>query len=378
MKVSFYGRHPAESETKYMKQCLASSLETDGFFLKKLLSEAGKRFPSSQCLFTASCSSALETALASLDLEPGDEVILPSFNFPSAANSVLLHGGIPVLCDIDRNTQNLSVADVSRRITGKTRAVIAVDYAGVAFDVEALRAVTDEAGLVLIEDAAQGIGSAYDGKPLGTLGDMGAVSFHHTKNITCGEGGMLLVQRQKYFEACRMYRLHGTNRASFLAGDVKLYSWCRKGSSTALGEPSAAILAAQFEVLSEVTERRRAIADVYIERLACLESQGAARLMKVPEKAEINGHIFYLRFETERLRRQVQEYLLSREIECSTHYVPLHASPMGKILGYGEKDLPESLACGKTLLRLPIHSQMDLQQAECVAEQVKRGVNHGM
>ncbi len=378
MKVSFYGRFSAEKEAEYMRLCLSSGLETDGFFLEKLLCEAGSLFPKSRCLFTTSCSSALETAVASLDLTPGDQVILPSFNFPSAANSVLLQGGVPVLCDIDEDTQNLSVADVARRITDKTRAVIAVDYAGVAFDAEALRSLCRQAGIALIEDAAQGIGGAYDGIPLGTLGDLGAISFHHTKNITCGEGGLLLVQREAYYESCRRYRLHGTNRAGFLAGDAKLYSWCQKGSSTALGEPSAAILAAQFHVLAEVTRRRLAVMDVYRKTLKDLEARGAARLMAVPEKAEPNGHIFYLRFETEELRKRVQESLLSREIACSTHYVPLHASPMGRALGYGERDLPESLACGKTLLRLPIHPLMDQDQAEYVAEQVKRGVDHGV
>ena len=187
-----------------------------------------------------------------------------------------------------------------------------------------------------------------------------------------------MVQGERYLEDCRRYRLHGTNRASFQAGDVKLYTWCRSGSSTALGELGAAFLAAQFELLEQVTSIRRKLLFSYFEFLAPLEKRGAVRLMHIPEGAEPNGHIMYLRFQSETLRERVQRYLLDRKIPCSTHYVPLHVSPMGKRLGYKENDVSQSLECSRTLLRLPIHSRMTPEQAEYVAEQVIRGVDHGL
>lgn len=200
MKVPFYSRCHGDTETQYMLDCLSSDLETDGFFMSKILKYAEKLFPGSFGLYTTSCTSALETALACIGLSRRDQVLIPSFNFPSAANAVLLHGGEPVLCDISPDTQNLSVKDAANRVTSRTKALVAVHYAGVSCPMEELKNLAEEAGIALIEDAAQGIGARYKDAPLGTIGDFGAVSFHHTKNVVCGEGGIMLTSHEEWYK----------------------------------------------------------------------------------------------------------------------------------------------------------------------------------
>lgn len=375
MDVNFYGRCHGESERRYISDCLSSGLETDGFFMKMLVNNWKSIVPGTFPLFTTSCTTALEMAVACLELKPGDEVILPSYNFPSAANAVLLHGGIPVLCDIDRDTQNISVSDMMNRIGPSTRAVVAVHYAGVSCPMDELLKAARKAGIALIEDAAQGVGAGYidsDGQrhELGTIGDMGAVSFHHTKNITCGEGGVMLTNCQDYYRKACQYRLHGTNRAMYLAGEVDRYTWNMPGSCTAMGEPAAAVLVSQLEILGEVTARRRGIIRGYRQRLGVLEDRGIARLMGIPDYADPNGHIFYLRFETETQKDVVRDWLMNNGVQCKTHYVPLHMSPQGQRLGYKEGDLKESAECYRTLLRLPVHGQMSREQMEFTADMV--------
>ncbi|MGL5437556.1 MAG: aminotransferase class V-fold PLP-dependent enzyme [Lachnospiraceae bacterium] len=375
MKVAFYGRCYGESESRYVQDCLTSGLETDGFFMKMLVRKWELLYPGTYSLFTTSCTTALEMAVACLQLDQGDEVILPSFNFPSAANAVLLHGGIPVLCDIDSDTQNISVPDMMRKISTKTRAVIAVHYAGVSCPMEELLTVAREAGIELIEDAAQAIGAGYIDRQqrrssLGTIGRFGAVSFHHTKNITCGEGGVMFASGVEDYSRAAQYRLHGTNRSMYLSGETDRYTWNMPGSCSAMGELQAAVLASQTEMIGTVTSTRRAGADRYRERLQILEDQGIARLMKVPVYAEPNGHIFYLRFENEQQRDGVRAFLQREGIDSKTHYVPLHMSPQGQKMGCQDDDLPESLRCYRTLLRLPLHGQMTGEQVAFVSDRV--------
>lgn len=370
MKVTFYQRFHGETEQNYIGDCLSSNLETDGFFMQKLLGISKQLFPDSFALFTTSCTSALETAMACLGLRVGDEVLLPSFNFPSAANAVLGAGGRPVLCDIDPLTQNLSLEDVKNRISKKTKAVVAVHYGGVACPMEELQRLCQEAGAVLIEDAAQGIGAAYRGIPLGTLGGYGAISFHHTKNLTCGEGGLLLAEQEASYHLAQQYRLHGTNRTMYLNGEADRYTWNMPGSCTALGEPAAAVLLSQMESLDEITRIRIEIMKQYMEFLEPLERRGIARRMVIPDYAQPNGHIFYLRFEQPSQCGAVRERLAEEGIDCKSHYVPLHVSPMGQKLGYRTEDLPESYRCYKTLLRLPVHTGMDRDTTESVAGRV--------
>lgn len=374
MDISFYSRFHAPLESAYLEEVLASGLETDGLFMKRLLDCADSLYPGCRFLFTPSCTLALETALACLRLHPGDEVLLPSFNFPSAANAVLRHGGRPVLCDITPDTQNISVRDASNRLTSRTRAVIAMHYAGVSAPLGGLKKLADEAGIALIEDAAQCVDAYYEDQPLGTVGDMGCVSFHHTKNAVCGEGGLMITKNHGHWQYARQYRLHGTNRAGYLDGEAARYTWNLPGSCTALSEPQAALLLAQLQCLSLITRSRLHVTEQYWKQLAPLEERGIAMRMRIPAYARPNGHIFYLRFQDPALLNSLIPALAAHGIDCKTHYVPLHASPMGEKLGYHKEDLPESLACYQTLLRLPVHTALTDEDIARTTEAILRFV----
>lgn len=376
MNIPFYARYQAPLEEAQLRGCLHGSLATDGPFAQKAFDALSRLYPgrAGRAVLTASCSLALETALQLCGLAPGDEVLMPSYNFPSAANAVLRAGGVPVFCDIDPDTQNISIPDAAARITARTKAVIPVHYAGISCRMNRLLALARDAGLCVIEDAAHAIGASYRGAALGALGDFGCVSFHHTKNISCGEGGLLLCKSPEAYKKARCYRVHGTNRDAFLDGACDRYTWVCPGSSTALGEPCAALLFAQLSEVRHITEIRTQRLRDYLEFLRPLEERGAARLMAVPDDVSPNGHIFYLRFESPALRRHMHRLLLENGVDAKTHYVPLHLSPMGAALGYRPKELPETVACHDTLLRLPIHTQLTREQVFQISEIMRKGL----
>ena len=376
MNIPFYARYSTASDEARLLSCLRGSLATDGPFTQEALGALSRLYPNAdgRYLLTSSCSLALETAVELCGLAPGDEVLLPSYNFPSAANAVLRAGGVPVFCDIDPDTQNISLKDAAAKITPRTKAIIPVHYAGISCNMSRLLALSKEAGLRVIEDAAQAIGAFYEDLPLGALADFGCVSFHSTKNISCGEGGLLLCKSREDYEKARCYRVHGTNRDAFLNGECDRYTWVCPGSSTTLSELCAALLCAQLPRLRQITEIRRQRLQDYLAFLRPLEERGDARRMAVPDYAFPNGHIFYLRFASGALRRRMQKLLLGQGVDAKTHYVPLHLSPMGARLGYRPEDLPESLACYETLLRLPIHTQLSREQAWQISETILKGI----
>lgn len=376
MNIPFYARHCTNLDEEALFSCLQGNIATDGPFTKKVLSQLSSLYSGrdSRYMLTASCSLALETALEMCRLSEGDEVLLPSYNFPSAANGVLRAGGIPVFCDIDPDTQNISLEDAAARITSRTRAIIPVHYAGISCPMDRLLELASEAGLAVIEDAAQAIDAYYKDVSLGTFGDFGCVSFHHTKNISCGEGGLLLCRDRADFEKARCYRVHGTNRDAFFNGECDRYTWVCPGSSTAVSELCAAALSAQLSCLGQITRTRRRRLQDYLNFLKPLEQDGYAQLMAVPDYASPNGHIFYLRFTSQTLRDRMHRYLMEHGIDAKTHYVPLHISPMGVKLGYKESDFPESMACYHTLLRLPIHTKLTREQVWEISEIIIKGI----
>lgn len=376
MNIPFYARHCTPQDKNALLTRLNNSLATDGLFSKKVLSQLSSIYSArdSRYMLTSSCSLALETALTLCCLSPGDEVLLPSYNFPSAANAVLKAGGVPVFCDIDPDTQNIDLKDAAAKVTSKTRAVIPVHYAGISCPMDKLLTLAKEARLVIIEDAAQAIDAFYNGTALGTLGDFGCISFHYTKNISCGEGGLLLCRDRTDFEKARCYRVHGTNRDAFFNGECDRYTWVCPGSSTAVSELCAAALSAQLSSLDQITRTRKRRLQDYLNFLKPLEQDGYARLMTVPDYAAPNGHICYLRFATQTLRERAQNILTEHGIDAKTHYVPLHISPMGKKLGYKPQDFPESLACYDTLLRLPIHTKLTREQVWEISEIMIKGI----
>ncbi|MGJ4849979.1 aminotransferase class I/II-fold pyridoxal phosphate-dependent enzyme [Bacillota bacterium Meth-B3] len=322
---------------------------------------------------TPSCTAALGMACRLAPVGPGDEVILPSYNFPAAGNAALLAGATPVLCDIDPATQNLSVPDVERRITPRTRAVIAVHYAAVAADMERLGALCRAHGLTLIEDAAQAVGATLNGRHLGGIGRFGCYSFHATKVFACGEGGAL-VYGPEDAEAAALYRDNGTNREAFLRGDCLCYAWQGLGESMRMSELSAAALYPQLVRRDETIAKRLRVHRAYDAAFRAAAERGLIQPMAVPEGRAVNGHMYYVRFRSGEERDRVRALLGAQGIEALTHYVPLHLSPMGAALGYRPDDLPESRRAYETLLRLPIHERMSEDQAYGVAERLLEAV----
>ncbi len=368
MAISFYSRFIPREEPALLRGALESGLSTGGESTRGLQSLFWQRYQVRNLFLMPSCSHALEAACQLLGLKPGDEVILPSYNFPSAANAVLLAGGTPVLCDVEPDTQTLSPRDVADKLTRRTRAVIAVHYAGISCDLDALGALCEQAGVSLIEDAAQAVDSFYKERALGTVGRFGAYSFHYTKNFSCGEGGAL-VCRDSDRHSAEVFQNKGTNRNDYLGGICDRYTWVGKGSSPVMGELSAAVLLGQMQHAQEITAKRMVVVNAYHASLELLEARGMIRRMCFPDYVRPNGHFYYVRFPDTALRDRVMTALLAQGIDCRTHYVPLHMSPMGKKLGYGESACPESRAAYETLLRLPVHTGLKPEDAAFISEQ---------
>ena len=371
--ISFYpGQQPDVAEA--VKDCARRGLFSGGHYARAVEKLFQGELGARNLLLTPSCTAALIMACRLLRLEPGDEVILPSYNFPAAANAVLLAGGTPVFADIDPRTQNLSVPDAAQRVTKRTRAIVAVHYASVACDMDALNGLCAREKLDLVEDAAQAVAATYRGRSLGAIGRFGCYSFHATKVFSSGEGGALHFADEDA-PAASVYRDNGTDREAFLRGESPGYSWRGLGESARMGELPAAALYPQLVRREEIIKRRLNVHRAYDRALLHAARRGLLTPMAVPEGCGINGHIYYVRFRSEADRERARAALLSEGIPALTHYVPLHLSPMGKSLGYEPDDLPESKRACETLLRLPIHEQMGEDDAALVADKLLKAVD---
>jgi dTDP-4-amino-4,6-dideoxygalactose transaminase len=326
-------------------------------------------------LLTPSCTHALELALLVLGVGPGDEVITPSFSFVSTANAIVLQGAKCVFVEIDPETLNLDPADLGRRMTDRTRAVIVVHYAGVAAPMEEIMSVARRGGIAVVEDAAQAISARYKGHHLGAVADMGCFSFHETKNITCAEGGAFITDDIGYFRKAEIIREKGTDRSAFFRREVDKYTWQQPGSSYLLADPLAAILNAQLDRLEEVQRRRAEIWRFYRESLLDLEEKGLLRLPRIPDYAEPNWHIFYVLLKTGAERDRVLNCLNERGIQATFHFVPLHTSPYAtRHLGTGRGDFPVTERACETLLRLPLYPQMTESDRNRVVEVLRQAL----
>lgn len=317
-------------------------------------------------LLTHSCTAALEMAAILCDLGPGDEVIMPSFTFVSTANAVALRGAVPVFVDIDPETLNIDPTCVRAAITLRTKAIFAVHYAGFPADMDALAKIAREHNLLLIEDAAQALGSTYKGRPAGSLGDMATFSFHETKNTISGEGGALTINRPELIERAEIIREKGTNRSRFLRGQVDKYIWVDIGSSFLPGELIAAFLYAQLEKADMIKSRRLALFDRYIEAFAGIAVQGRAQLPHIPQYTVGNGHMFYLMLQDQRDRDGFIDHMREAGINAVFHYVPLHTSPAGRKLGCFTKELPVTDEVSARLVRLPMFFALQEQIEEVI------------
>jgi dTDP-4-amino-4,6-dideoxygalactose transaminase len=315
-----------------------------------------------RAMLTHSCTAALEMAALLADIGPGDEVILPSFTHVSTANAFALRGARLVFADIRPDTLNLDERRLGDLVTERTRAIVPVHYAGVGCEMDAIMSLAEQAGILVIEDAAQSLMSSYRGRKLGTIGHLGALSFHETKNVTCGEGGALLVNDPSLVDRAEIIREAGTDRMRFLRDEVDAYTWVGLGSSYLPSDLLAAFLLAQLERVDEIISVRRAICETYRHGLKDLAAAGRLRLLEAPEGCDDNGHLFTVIVPTGQLRDDLIVWLSERGIQAVFHYIPLHLSAMGQTMGYSPGDLPITEKAARSILRLPCY--VDLTEAD--------------
>ncbi len=350
---------------------LSGQLAGDGLFTDRCEKWLERYLGAEKALLTPSGTAALELAALTIGIAPGDEVIMPSFTFVTTASAFALMGAIPVFVDIRPDTFNLDESLVEAAITPKTRAIVAVHYAGCACDMDVLRSIADRFGIVLIEDAAHALGASWRGRPLGSLGDLACLSFHDTKNIIAGEGGALIVNRPELVEKSRILRQKGTDRHRFLAGLTDKYTWVELGSSYVASELVAAFLWGQLEQFDTITETRRALWYGYKEKIDNRAPSGSkVQLQTIPAECRINGHIFAVLVPRASDRDHFISHLERNDIRALFHYVPLHSSPAGKRLGRTLSDLVVTEDVSARLVRLPMFFELTDRDQERVADAV--------
>lgn len=336
-------------------------LAGDGPFTKKCHAWLEKETGAHKALLTHSCTAALEMAAILADIQPGDEVIMPSYTFVSTANAFVLRGGVPVFVDIRPDTLNIDETKIEAAITPKTKAIVPVHYAGVGCEMDVVMEIANRHDLLVIEDAAQGVFAKYKGKTLGTIGHMGAYSFHETKNVISGEGGALLINDARFMERAEIIREKGTNRSQFFRGQVDKYTWVDVGSSYLPGEVIAAFLWAQLEDAGNITQRRLNIWDQYHRGLHALERQGKLQRPIVPSHCTQNAHMYYILLNSLEERTKLIAQMREQEIYPVFHYVPLHSSPAGKKYGRVHGDMKNTNDLSDRLLRLPMWTGLEPQ-----------------
>jgi dTDP-4-amino-4,6-dideoxygalactose transaminase len=364
------------TETVFMAEAVERGhISADGEFTRRCREWLEARTGSEATLLTTSCTAALEAAAILAGLGPGDEVIMPSYTFVTTATSVVLRGAEPVFVDIRPDTLNVDESLVEDAITPRTKAILPIHYAGVGCELDPILSLAREHGLLVIEDAAQGLMADYRGRPLGTWGDLGCISFHETKNVTCGEGGALLVNRPELVERAEIVCEKGTNRSQFLAGQVDKYSWVDLGSSYGLSDLNAAFLWGQLGAAEEITARRLAIWRTYHAAFEPLERSGRVRRPIVPQHCSHNAHMYYLLMRDASERRQMLERLNAVGVQAIFHYVPLHSAPAGMRHGRVHGSLSRTEQLSARVVRLPLWVGMDDATVERVIDSVYLAVD---
>jgi dTDP-4-amino-4,6-dideoxygalactose transaminase len=328
-----------------------------------------------KALLTTSCTHALEMAGILLDLQPGDEVILPSFTFVSTANAFILRGARPVFVDIREDTLNIDERKLEERITDKTKAIVVVHYAGVSCAMDEIMAIASAHQVPVVEDNAHGLFGAYKGRALGSFGIFATQSFHETKNIHCGEGGALLVNDSAYLERAEIIREKGTNRSKFFRGEVDKYTWVDTGSSYLPSDFLAAYLCAQLECADLLQKKRSSIWNRYQVELASWATTSGVRLPVVPDECEQAYHLYYMIMPSEEQRNALLQHLRERNIMATFHYIPLHTSPMGEKYGYRQGDLPVTESMSARLLRLPLFYYLTDEEQQHVIDSLREFTN---
>ena len=347
-----------ENELNYIKDAIDKGiLRGDGIYTKKCHALLENKLGCKKALLTHSCTAALEMAAILLDLEPGDEVIMPSYTFVSTANAFVLRGAVPVFVDIRPDTLNIDENLIEQAITEKTKAIAVVHYAGVACEMDKIMDIAKRHNLAVVEDAAQALGSFYKGKPLGTIGDMGCISFHETKNIISGEGGAIIINNDKYIERSEIIREKGTNRSKFFRGQVDKYTWVDIGSSFLPSDMVAAFLYSQLENMDKINKKRIEIWKKYDEFFR--QFDGIIRRPIVPDNCKQNAHMYYILFNDLETRTKYIDYMKKNDVLTVFHYLPLHSAPAGQKYGRtpGKMDITNKIS--DTLVRLPMFYELN-------------------
>lgn len=355
--------------------CIREAIEShkicgDGQFTKKCNKWMEDKLHTSKAMLTTSGSTALDMAMLLCDIEPGDEIILPSYTFSSTANAAVLAGAKLVFVDVRPDTMNIDETKIEQAITDNTKVIMCVHYAGVACEMDTIMKIARRHGLMVIEDAAQAVMSKYKGRYLGTIGDFGCYSFHETKNYSMGEGGAILINNEEYFEKAEILREKGTNRSKFFRGQVDKYTWVDFGDSYLPSELNAAFLWPQLEMADEINERRLAIWNRYYEGLKPLADVGRIKLPVIPEGCEHNGHMFYIKCHNLQERTAFINFMKEKGIGCVFHYIPLHSAPAG--LKFGRFDDVEEYTTKESekLVRLPMHFELTDADVDYIIESV--------
>ncbi|MFK7873431.1 MAG: dTDP-4-amino-4,6-dideoxygalactose transaminase [Oligoflexales bacterium] len=372
LTVPFHVPYRTGRETNAIQQCLSKSqISGDGSSTKECHKWFQSTYNIHQALLTTSCTHALEMSAELLDYQPGDEVIMPSFTFVSTANAFVKRGFKVIFADICPETLNIDPQSIIKLITSKTKAIVPVHYAGVSCDMGSILSIAEKHNLIVIEDAAQGIGASYKGKPLGSLGHLGALSFHDTKNISCGEGGALWINDQKFSERAEILREKGTNRSQFIRGHVDKYTWVDVGSSWLPSELNAAFLYDQLQDIENITKQRLSIHQHYQSRLIECSEKFNITLPSWPEETSPNAHLYYALLPTKESRNDFMDQMKNHGVGVTFHYIPLHSSPMGKKLNPYQKSLPITEDISSRLIRLPLYPDLSETDQDLVISSFK-------
>ena len=329
-----------------------------------------RHFEAKKVLLTTSCTSALEICAILADIQPGDEVIMPSYTFVSTANAFALRGAKIRFIDIRPDTLNMDENLIEAAITGKTKAIVPVHYAGVACEMDKILQIAKEQDLLVIEDAAQGVNATYKGRHLCTIGHLGAYSFHETKNFISGEGGALVINDERFIERAEIIREKGTNRSKFFRGELDKYTWVDIGSSYLPSEIIAAFLYAQLEEAEVITRKRWAIFNYYVKQFTPFQEHGLLRIPSWPMACRHNAHMFYIILPDGITRDNLLSYLNQQNINAVFHYVPLHSSTMGLQMGYKKGDFPVTEDLSARLIRIPCYFELKMEDQDRVFEAV--------
>lgn len=343
----------------------------DGAFTKRCNEWMEKRFQTSKVLLTTSCTHATEMAALLLDIQPGDEVIMPAYTFVSTADAFVMRGATAVFVDIRPDTMNIDETLIEGAITDRTKAIVPVHYAGVSCEMDTIMDIAKRYNIAVVEDAAQGVMAAYKGKALGTIGDFGCYSFHETKNYSMGEGGALLIRDEKYIESAEIIREKGTNRSKFFRGQIDKYTWVEAGSSYLPSDMNAAYLWAQLEMAEEINQKRIDIWNRYYHNLKELEGKGYIELPYIPEYCTHNAHMFYIKTKNIEERTRLIDFLKKKEVMAVFHYIPLHTSPAGQKYGRFVGEDKYTTKESERLMRLPLFYGLDLSQVDFISDCIR-------